>query len=430
MKKNTEIDELTINRIELIVKELKNSVSGIDILNWLNNFKQEDRSKALTILSKLEYISEYELIELLNERLKKILLSTSKDCNFIIHPIGEYGKSGTLMIYYIRKTPCFIENLMRFEFFESYNSFKKNKKNSKIKSNSVLIVLDDFLGSGFSLINYYKTYISPQVIAIPQIIEQYLVSIYHLDKAEKNIKRELGSNLKLISERKFPAFSDTTSIFGYRAKMLPIRELAFKYGKNLFSISNRETKKVEFFPLGYENSQALIIFPYNPPNNTLPIIWSSKAGWKPLYPRSQSEKINRSKALRKGLAHVLGLLHHSSEASEVLFSGSRDLGWKSFNFITKTDFTIFAILNMLKQKRPVGIICQELGIAESDFQNYIAEGVIRDIFNPDGSITIFGEKIYNDALKKLKYLKIEKNATKEFKIFDINYVPKIFNGRS
>ncbi|MBL7921660.1 MAG: hypothetical protein JNJ40_15205 [Bacteroidia bacterium] len=429
MKIKGQIDEVIKLQVESISKRLKGSVSSIDIINWLGNFHEKDHLKALIVLSKLEYISEHELVELLNERLENIITSTPADHNFIIHPSGEYGKSGTLMIYYLKKTPCYVTNADRIQFYETYKFFKNEKKQFRIKPKSVLIILDDFLGSGYSLLSYYKTYVAPQVLAIPNIVKQYVLSIFHLRRAESLFKKTYGSKLLLVSAEKYPAFSYKKSIFGYREKMLPIREFAHEYGKNLFSLPNRETGKEDIFPLGYENSQALIVFPYNPPNNTLPIIWSNKANWNPLYPRSQQIKINKSKAFRKDLAHNLGLLRHS-EVADALYSGSRDLGWKSFNFITKTDFALFAILNLLKKKRPIPLICQELGITENDFNEIILSGINKGIFNADNSITEYGEDIYFDAVKKLKYLKRDNIKELEFKNYKIDYVPKTFNGRS
>jgi hypothetical protein len=430
MKDKLKIEELVKLQIESISKRLKLSVSPIEIINWLDNFKEKDHNKALTVLSKLEYITEYELIELLNERLEKIISITPTDHNFIIHPNGEYGKSGTLMVYYLKKTPCYSINSERIIFYETHRFFKNEKRLLRIKPKSVLVILDDFMGSGNSFISYYKTFVEPQVSSITNIVSQYMLSIFHLRRAENLIKKTYGNKLTLVSSEKYPAFSYKNSIFGYRGKMLPIREFAYEYGKNLFDLTDRVTGDEKNFPLGFENSQALIIFPYNPPNNTLPIIWSNKNNWNPLYPRSQHEKINKSKALRKKLAYYMGLLK-DTEVANVLYSGSRNLGWKSINFITKTDFELFAILNMIKQKRPVPIICQELGITETDFDIVILDGVNKGIFNKDKSISDYGENLYFNALKKRKYLKKDSTIEEpEFKIRNIDYVPKIFNGRS
>jgi hypothetical protein len=38
-------------------------------------------------------------------------------------------------------------------------------------------------------------------------------------------------------------------------------------------------------PMGYGNAQAAIVFEGRCPNNSLPILWAERGGWKPLFPR-------------------------------------------------------------------------------------------------------------------------------------------------
>ena len=64
-------------RIRNICKRLKNSVTSLDILNWLQNFKNYEIDKALSVLEKLEYITESEIIELYDYKLEEFLNTNS-----------------------------------------------------------------------------------------------------------------------------------------------------------------------------------------------------------------------------------------------------------------------------------------------------------------------------------------------------------------
>ena len=209
--------------------------------------------------------------------------------------------------------------------------------------------------------------------------------------------------------------------------MLPIREFCYSYGEKLFSTYNRDNHLEETHPLGYNNSQALIVFAYNPPNNTLPIIWSSK-NWKPLYPRISQQKISESKKYRKGLAHEIGLLR-TSDISAFFNSGEKNLGWKSITFITKTDFIIYSIISLLKQKRTIPVICQILGITEKDYNEYVSNK--KEIFSDLTHLTEYGEDLYHEVKKQLKLVRKDiKEEINENIIKETKYLPKNFKGVS
>lgn len=77
------------------------------------------------------------------------------------------------------------------------------------------------------------------------------------------------------------AFSEDNNIFETAADRIRARDIAQRFGAQL--------EKNQ--PLGFEDSQALVVFPDNVPNNTLPILY--KEGqlqnghlWRPLFPRS------------------------------------------------------------------------------------------------------------------------------------------------
>ena len=102
-------------RISSICLRLRNSVSAIQVLNWLENFKEEEWNIALTVLENLKYFTISEIIYDFDEGLKRILADTRTTEKLYLHGLGEFGKSGSSLMYYIKQTPTFRGNIERFK---------------------------------------------------------------------------------------------------------------------------------------------------------------------------------------------------------------------------------------------------------------------------------------------------------------------------
>ncbi len=429
------IDDATRFRIELITKRLSNSVTQMEVINWLGNFKPSEHKKALDILENLEYVSENELIEYLDIRIKKLLTTYSEVSEIFVLPVGEFGKSGTLLTYYFKKTPSYTANKSLFKVIENNRQIKAKLKQNKIKADTVFVLLDDFLGTGRSIYGFYKTFVKPQLNKLNKRHSTCVLSVYHLNKAEIFLKG-VCPELKIISELKYQCFQKGKSPYGYYKRLLNVRNLAYYYGHHLFETTNRKGV-IEKHPLGYKNSQALVVFPYNPPNNTLPIIWSSRfvkkfdRRWVPLYPRNQHVKMGNAKSMRNELAYELGLLKNIDDSViKVLYSGSKNLGWKAFNYFKTTDFKLFSYIRLKQQKRVDQTICTILGITLSDLEEVKKEGEARGILDEVGELSQKGSTLYAESMKQLNRAKKELAKKAEYEIYDNVYIPKTFNGRA
>lgn len=417
------ISDVDQHRITNICKRLKNSVTTTDIINWLFNFKSTEIHKALTVLEHTEYITESEIIDIYETGLSAIL-SQKPSVKVIIHPVSDYGKSGTLMSYYLKKTPSYSKNKDRITFFSHYDNFKYKLKGNN--SSKIIIFIDDFSGSGKQFNNYYKTFVKPQIQSATGIESLFFLTLFYQPKAKSTIQ-SANPEINIVGNVKYPIFLTNRSVFGSRDSMLPIRNFCYFYGEHLFSVYDKKRKMNIEYPLGFDNSQALIIFAYNPPNNTLPIIWSSK-NWKPLYPRIPEYKIFEAKKIRKELAHQIGQLR-DSDISSFFYSGKKDLGWKSISFITKTDFITYSIMSLLKQRRTIPVICQILGITEKDYADFISAKP--DLFDGLQELTDYGAELYIDVKKQLRLVKkdIRKDDI-DVGIRQVKYLPKNFKGES
>ena len=423
-----DIDKPLLKRVEdAIAFRLKNTLSIYEVLDWLSNFKLAELDFAIQILERVEVYSDKELFELWDDRLKTLLGHFDPATSFFVHPVEEFGKSGTLMVYYFRKTKTYINNQKRFTFFESSTILKKAIKKGELSKNAVFVLIDDFSGSGKSIIDYYNHAIKQQFRVKHSISKFVVITLFSLREADENISKKL-SELLHITETKIKAFPKRGSVFG--SNMLSVRKFAYGYGVNLFSTTDRNTGKLINHPLGFENSQALIVFPYNPPNNTLPIIWSIENNFHPLFARSPSFKISEAKRIRKELAYNISLLKHSEK--ENFRSGQKQKGERTISFTSKVDFLNFGILFLKRQRRSKPTICQILGITQSDFDAIIHNLIKANLLDDSENFTEHGDNIYLDVIKKLRLQRENNRIVTNDSVPEENspYFPENFKGRS
>lgn len=293
---------------------------GID-QEWLNNFSDVDADKLekekinmLFLLSKFMYFGNDELRQLLislyRDLFKYPIIASirrrkSDSLNlFEINQefereldatrflgVGNPSESGVHLLYYFRQE-C---KLSKDYFINTSDIFATSKiteklpttgtrtylkseiKNTKIKR---YIFIDDFCGSGSQAEDYLKEIVENLKFENPDIEVNYLM-LFGTENGIRNIKK-LGvfNNVEAVFtiDDTFKTFSDDSRYF----KVLPdasidknfSKETALKYGKNLFNP-----------PLGYGNCELLLGMFHNTPDNSLPIFWSEKNNWKPVFKR-------------------------------------------------------------------------------------------------------------------------------------------------
>lgn len=433
MKLNIDIDNITL---DILTARLKNVVKPLDIIKWLGNFDTEDLEYAKDFISNLTVYTTNEIEEILNDSFSELFKDIGKDERIIVIPIGEFGKSGSMVSYFFQKTEFYKNrsNNSKIDLLPTLNNYLFNKD-----KNYTLVLLDDFIGTGKTINTYF--------IECIENIKQNFKDIYCIGVAgmENGISliSPLFKEVKIPYSNIFkPAFSSRSSIFGYR-KYSDHREIAYKYGKkltspsrgknkNLLKDSNGEQKFLD--ALGYENSQALVSFAHGSPNNTLPIFWANKDNWFPMIPRFSVDKISSARNFRKNILHELSILKEfgSENIRDNFFSLEIKKGKRTFTSVNRIDFSIYSIIRLTRAGfHPINI-CQKLGIMYKDYETYLEQGKERGIFDVENKLTLFGMELYSDAKKCIeKRKRAFENESKElFKVKEINYKPKIFNGRS
>ncbi|MGG0747260.1 hypothetical protein ABE088_28730 [Priestia megaterium] len=401
-------------QIEIFKTRFKGSLDEFQIMLWLNNFRTEyDRRIALDVLGQVDYYEEFQMIELYELCLKEILKNSDQNMKFIVLPIADFGKSGTAMIYFLTKTDTYEQNRHRFKLLPHYRQLKPH-----LKEDIALVLVDDFLGTGNSAIDFYNHAIGPQVKKVKVVPKTYFISTVSLIKAKENIESKISNSVVYSFDERDKVFKKYGSPFGSYKKMKPVRELCYKYGREL----NRKN------PLGYDNSQALITFSYGCPNNSLPIFWSSLNNWYPIFPRFFEDKVSRARYFRKETIHCLSIMKNiDSELYKKFATGERDLGWKTYNFITNTDFQLFSLLRLKRIKKPKYTICQILGINLKDYSEIVSEAVNRGILNNEEQLTSDGEKIYSEIARGIN--KINRESSLHVNNQVSLHVPRTFRGK-
>ena len=417
MNKETElvVNDIQAAAIDKVRVRLTDSVSVFRVINWLNNFDKASWDNALEVLKALKYYSNNQVIAEYNKNFEKLLAETDPKKKIYVHGFGKLGKSGSTMLYFFRQTPAFKTNEARFEILDHVVKLKQQR----IKDGDILVLLDDIIGSGRSLSTFYRVNIKHQLVREGFALNIYAVCVAYMIESVDFLEKEIAG-IQIIGTGYNKAFVTPGSVFGYRPKMLPVRQFCYEYGKPLFILHDYDKKADIPHPLGYDNSQALIVFAHAVPNNTLPIIWSSKGKWFPLYPRSGQGKISEIKDFQQDNYYWLNLAYQLKILDETLKG--------SYVYTNKLNLGLIAVIRLKRQKSGHQRIFQVMGISANELEEIVRAGREKGIFDRNDELTTKGLSYYEEISKNIK---IENTRIKRknyiFKPSKM-YIPKHFNG--
>ncbi|WP_336783321.1 hypothetical protein [Paenibacillus illinoisensis] len=349
-------------QIDFLTSKLKNSVRPLEIVTWLMNFRSSERGDILNLLFLMEYVSPNEMFEAYTSNFSKLKEKLPKKTVLYINYVGKMGKSGSQMAYYATKA---LQKLNITHIF--INDIKDlptivGEQTSPIS----LAFIDDYLGTGKSFTDYFESVsktMDQDEFSSLKISSLSVVAIASMAAANEHIKATVPNIDIYIALTRKMAFRG--GLIDNKEQLKRVRNICFEYGKLLSSTNNA---------LGFNNSQAMITFPYGSPNNTLPIVWASKVinnnKWQPLFPRFIDEKIQNSKNYRKNTAHWIGIVRLSGYRS--LFRLNSDL---DNEYIGKHNFRLFAFIKLIHERKDTPIICHLLGLFDEDYNNLLEESI-------------------------------------------------------
>jgi len=242
-----------------------------------------------------------------NTRLKSVIEKLGKEvirrCNeenikehiILTNPLGLMKSSDIIIakfrsVYSHQISPE--KNTRSFEELAEFIS-KRGKK----KKGAVVLLLDDFIGSGEQFVNdiLKKRFLSNKELR--DAIKSYDPSLIHffmlycvvykegLEKVKSALKKTPEwLNMTIIPgdvlDNKDKAFDPKSSVFPDESVRIQAKEiLVNKIGQHLD----------QKWPQGRYDMQALVVFEHNTPNNSLPVIWKKgyigEKSWNAIFPR-------------------------------------------------------------------------------------------------------------------------------------------------
>lgn len=296
------IDESQIREIVERNRFVWENQLTLDILhNWLSNFTgqaaalEEEQKVALNLMSNFMLYSEKEIKYLCKAALSIIkqtiirqkvangIVVTANDIlqeitdHYRFSYIGEAGESGAHLLYQFRQ-----ENRLLNEHCKEPSKFLLEPCNDAGLPEANLVFIDDFLGTGRTACKFWDSTLVKINAKYPRAKMNFL-ALVSTTRAIQEIKTYTGLNVlsPQVLDCHYKVFSEDSLIFATNEGREAAKNICEFYGSRLVRRAHA---------LGYENSQALLGFHHNIPDNTLPIIWSEKVQsggkkWSPLFKR-------------------------------------------------------------------------------------------------------------------------------------------------
>ncbi len=306
------IKDFNSNRLQCLKnKQFLDQYIGEDIFEkniecWLDNFKEKD--VFLKLLPNYIYVPEM----IYGIQLDAILSRIEEKCNmghkileetyFITFPSKRGIKSGGDIIRALLP----IGNLDCVKKEQLIVEVEKNK--DSISKAKCIVLIDDVIGSGKTAKENICNFFKMDDIDLTGK-KLFLVAMY----AEETVKREL--------EKEFNGFEHELEVIVlYECKKCLSENYIFskaemEVSKSIIIRAEEEVagKKVgekKSYALGFENSQLLLSFFYNTPNNTLCIFWKPTKINFPLFTRSSFrrpsiEEIKLNRAIKRKNAYEM-----------------------------------------------------------------------------------------------------------------------------
>lgn len=240
--------------------------------SWIAQIPEKNRETVLTLIKNTEYYSHQNVNKWLKELHGQLLHNASvNDENtiyvFLRSKLGKTNSSNDYWTEYkainqLNKNIC-IENIDKLDI----EDFKYIEN---------IIYIDDFGGSGKSFITEIERY--PEKLKGKSV---YYITINIMFSAIKKIKKYCDDNGIIIVF--LPAYKQEKA---FKRNLFTDDERA----KNEITEMSKDLSITKSFVLGFNKTQALVVFFNNTPNNTLGFIHDDSDNYKSIFPRRHDSK--------------------------------------------------------------------------------------------------------------------------------------------
>lgn len=252
---------------------------------WLNQFEGlQEQHLMFRLLSAVDLYDESRVRSKMSEAFGIVTRNTQREIeagtkvrrDVLVCPLDDSpGKSGPTYCRLFRS-----ENQISANSVLTLDSLKRRK--TVFRGIQRLVLIDDFCGTGDTLIERMRDYLEVLRLANSAGVRIIVIAVVGFSKARNRVDRflereglaadfyicdELGEDCK--------AFSNTSRVFSDERERERAKQIAEAKGVYL----------EKHHPLGFKDTQALVVLYDSCPNNSLPVLWSASKDWTPLFPR-------------------------------------------------------------------------------------------------------------------------------------------------
>lgn len=260
-------------------------VTSESVRAWLSQFGSNRKQRAVfELLKRLQFVSESEA----RSRLRSLHNTISRELG-VLELTSEQRKYSHIAVAYLDKPGK--SGAAYARLYANENRIYMNCVIDRQESlqaargetgHSALVFVDDFIGTGNSIIQYLSEFFSERKNTNQESAPNIFVAV------TTGFSQGISAIEDFISSEDLPvtlfvahttgaesrAFADPSMFSSDETAAIALAE-AKRFGESI------EPKN----PLGFGNIQSLVVFEDGCPNNTLPILWQRGKKWTPLFPR-------------------------------------------------------------------------------------------------------------------------------------------------